>query len=234
MAPGQGTGRARRSSRGQRSRSAGPEPHWENESAPRASRRCGVAPVTRRSGKSLLVTQRQAAHDRLRDAGLPLGSDRRPTRSGQPREVPVATRPRPRTRARPTFSGRPRRLHGASRTKHRSTATEHVPDAGREELENARLEAPQANHQGLELRLRWSARSSRRRSARRPEGAASAREQSTGRRPAGGSDAHRNRRARSPRRRARGSRLHARTRAADRTQERSRPRTDSASRSCPQ
>ena len=29
---------------------------------------CGVAPVTRRSGKSLLVTQRQAAHDRLRDA----------------------------------------------------------------------------------------------------------------------------------------------------------------------
>ena len=29
---------------------------------------CGVAPVTRRSGKSLLVTQRRAAHDRLRDA----------------------------------------------------------------------------------------------------------------------------------------------------------------------
>ncbi len=29
---------------------------------------CGVAPVTRRSGKSLLVIQRRAAHDRLRDA----------------------------------------------------------------------------------------------------------------------------------------------------------------------
>ena len=29
---------------------------------------CGVAPVTRRSGKSLLVTQRRAAHHRLRDA----------------------------------------------------------------------------------------------------------------------------------------------------------------------
>ena len=29
---------------------------------------CGVAPVTRRSGKSLIVTQRHAAHDRLRDA----------------------------------------------------------------------------------------------------------------------------------------------------------------------
>ena len=29
---------------------------------------CGVAPVTRRSGKSLLVTCRLAAHDRLRDA----------------------------------------------------------------------------------------------------------------------------------------------------------------------
>ena len=29
---------------------------------------CGVAPVTRRSGKSMIVTRRQAAHDRLRDA----------------------------------------------------------------------------------------------------------------------------------------------------------------------
>lgn len=29
---------------------------------------CGVAPVTRRSGKSLVVIQRRAAHDRLRDA----------------------------------------------------------------------------------------------------------------------------------------------------------------------
>ena len=29
---------------------------------------CGVAPVTRRSGKSLLVTRRLAAHNRLRDA----------------------------------------------------------------------------------------------------------------------------------------------------------------------
>ena len=29
---------------------------------------CGVAPVTRRSGKSLLVTQRRSAHGRLRDA----------------------------------------------------------------------------------------------------------------------------------------------------------------------
>ena len=29
---------------------------------------CGVAPVTRRSGKSMIVTRRQPAHDRLRDA----------------------------------------------------------------------------------------------------------------------------------------------------------------------
>ena len=29
---------------------------------------CGVAPVTRRSGKSMIVTRRQAAHNRLRDA----------------------------------------------------------------------------------------------------------------------------------------------------------------------
>jgi len=29
---------------------------------------CGVAPVTRRSGKSMIVTRRQAAHGRLRDA----------------------------------------------------------------------------------------------------------------------------------------------------------------------
>ena len=29
---------------------------------------CGVAPVTRSSGKSLIVTRRLAAHDRLRDA----------------------------------------------------------------------------------------------------------------------------------------------------------------------
>ena len=29
---------------------------------------CGVAPVTRRSGKSLIVVRRLAAHDRLRDA----------------------------------------------------------------------------------------------------------------------------------------------------------------------
>ena len=29
---------------------------------------CGVVPVTRRSGKSMVVTRRQAAHDRLRDA----------------------------------------------------------------------------------------------------------------------------------------------------------------------
>ena len=31
---------------------------------------CGVAPVTRRSGKSLFVTQRRAAHGRLRDAAF--------------------------------------------------------------------------------------------------------------------------------------------------------------------
>ena len=31
---------------------------------------CGVAPVTRRSGKSMIVTRRQAAHDRLRDAAF--------------------------------------------------------------------------------------------------------------------------------------------------------------------
>ena len=79
---------------------------------------CGVAPVTRRSGKSLLVTQRRAAHGRLRDAVFywsRVAVQRDPV---QPRQVPGATRPRPRTRARPPLGGRPpaqRRLHDAPR-----------------------------------------------------------------------------------------------------------------------
>ena len=49
---------------------------------------CGVAPVTRRSGKSLVVTRRLATHARLRDAAVPLGPRRRANviRS-QPRQV---------------------------------------------------------------------------------------------------------------------------------------------------
>ena len=50
------------------------------------------------------------------DDCLPLGPCRRPTRSGQPRQVPVAPRPWPRTRARPALGGRPpaqRRLRDA-------------------------------------------------------------------------------------------------------------------------
>ena len=54
---------------------------------------CGVAPVTRRSGKSLVVTRRLAAHDRLRDAACHWAPRRRPTRSGQPGQVSGATRP---------------------------------------------------------------------------------------------------------------------------------------------
>ncbi len=36
---------------------------------------CGVAPVTRRSGKSLLVVRRLAAHDQLRDAACAMLRD---------------------------------------------------------------------------------------------------------------------------------------------------------------
>ena len=66
----------------------------------------------------MIVTRRQAAHDRLRDAAYHLGSRRCPTRSGQPRQVPVAPRPRPRSRARSALGGRPlaqRRLRDAPR-----------------------------------------------------------------------------------------------------------------------
>ena len=62
---------------------------------------CGVAPVTRRSGKSLIVSRRLAAHDRLRDAAYHWAPRRRPTRSGQPCQVSGATKSRPRTRPAP-------------------------------------------------------------------------------------------------------------------------------------
>ena len=74
---------------------------------------CGVAPVTKRSGKSLLVQRRLAARGRL-----PLGSCGRPARPGEPRQVSGAARPRPRARTRPAFGGRPsaqRRLRDAAR-----------------------------------------------------------------------------------------------------------------------
>ena len=49
---------------------AWPQPERHRDAAVLLSLRCicGVAPVTRRSGKSLLVVRRLAAHDRLRDA----------------------------------------------------------------------------------------------------------------------------------------------------------------------
>ena len=43
---------------------------------------CGVAPVTRRSGKSLIVTRRLAADGRLRDATYHWARTARATRSG--------------------------------------------------------------------------------------------------------------------------------------------------------
>ena len=76
---------------------------------------CGVAPVTRRSGKSMIVTRRQAAQRPAARHRLPLGP-RRPPRSGQPRQVPVAPSPRLWPRARPALGGRPpaeRRLRDA-------------------------------------------------------------------------------------------------------------------------
>ena len=77
---------------------------------------CGVAPVTRRSGKSLLVTQRRAAHDRLCDATYHwarVAAQRDPVSH---EKYPDAPSPRPRTRARPALGGRPsaqRRLRDA-------------------------------------------------------------------------------------------------------------------------
>ena len=41
-----------------------------DETMPRCAVSAGVAPVTRRSGRSLVVTRRLAAHDRLRDAAF--------------------------------------------------------------------------------------------------------------------------------------------------------------------
>ena len=77
---------------------------------------CGVAPVTRRSGKSMIVTRRQAAHDRLRDAAYHwarVAAQRDPVSHDKYRSL---RRPWPRTRARPALGGRPpaqRRLRDA-------------------------------------------------------------------------------------------------------------------------
>ena len=84
-------------------------------------------------------------------------------------------------------------------------------------------EGAKGHSSGLRASTRLTAEPPQRRSARHPEGVAAAREQPTVRRPAGGSHAHRNRRAQSPHQRARDARLHGRTRACGRTQDRSRP-----------
>ena len=75
---------------------------------------CGVAPVTRRSGKSMIVTRRQAAHDRLRDAAYHwarVAAQRDPvSHESTGRSAPVATD------TRPALGGRPpaqRRLRDA-------------------------------------------------------------------------------------------------------------------------
>jgi len=104
-----------------------------------------------------------------------------------------------------------------------STATQHVPDNGREKMENARLEAPEATHQGFELRLvcplnllgeeafdTLKAPLPRERS------------QPYIHRPAGDCHVHRNRRARSPHPHGRVARPRARTRASGRTRGRCR------------
>ena len=77
---------------------------------------CGVAPVTRRSGKSMLVTRRQAAHDRLRDAAYHwarVGAQRDPVSHDKYRSRRArGSRPPPR----PALCGRPpaeRRLRDA-------------------------------------------------------------------------------------------------------------------------
>ena len=77
---------------------------------------CGVAPVTRRSGKSMIVTRRQAAHDRLRDAAYHwarVAAQRDPVSHDKYRSLRA---PRPWPRARPALGGRPpaeRRLRDA-------------------------------------------------------------------------------------------------------------------------
>ena len=79
---------------------------------------CGVAPVTRRSGKSLIVSRRLAAHDRLRDAAYHWARVAAQRDSGQPCQVSGATKSRPRTRPLPALGGRPpaqRRLRNAAR-----------------------------------------------------------------------------------------------------------------------
>ena len=79
---------------------------------------CGVAPVTKRSGKE---PDRDAASGGRRPPAkrhLPLGSHCGATRSSEPQQVSGATCPRPRTRTRPAFGGRSparRRLRDAAR-----------------------------------------------------------------------------------------------------------------------
>ena len=62
---------------------------------------CGVAPVTRRSGKSMIVTRRLAAHNRLRDAAYHwarVAAHRDPASHDKYQSLP-GSRSRPRTRA---------------------------------------------------------------------------------------------------------------------------------------
>ena len=75
---------------------------------------CGVAPVTKRSGKSLIVMRRLASGGRRPPAKrrLSLGSHCGATRSSEPQQVSGAACPRPRTRTRPALGGRsPARCH---------------------------------------------------------------------------------------------------------------------------
>ena len=68
---------------------------------------CGVASVTRRSGKSLVVTRRLAAHERLRDAACHwarVAAQRDPVSQDKHQALRA---PRPRTRPHPAFGGRP-------------------------------------------------------------------------------------------------------------------------------
>ena len=80
---------------------------------------CGVVPVTRRSGKSLLVVRRLAAHDHLRDAAYHWA--RVATEHGPASRAKYqALRSRGHGHARlPTFSGRPPAQHRLRYALHR-------------------------------------------------------------------------------------------------------------------
>ena len=77
---------------------------------------CGVAPVTRRSGKHKIVIRRRAAHPRLRDAVYQLGESCGPARPRQQGQVRRPARPGSRPRPCAALGRRPparRRLRNA-------------------------------------------------------------------------------------------------------------------------